>query len=80
MEKLALLIRLEAKPRKEDEVADFIKGALPLAQGEEQFNNWSAIFHFKNMMAFYTINCFTFKIEDMPIDYQIIIARSLTIR
>lgn len=43
MEKLALLIRLGAKPRKEDEVADFIKGALPLAQGEEQTINWYAL-------------------------------------
>jgi hypothetical protein len=34
MEKLALLARLEAKPGKEQEVAEFIKGALSLAQQE----------------------------------------------
>ncbi|MDB5112428.1 MAG: hypothetical protein JWR67_3542, partial [Mucilaginibacter sp.] len=34
MVKLALLARLEAKPGKEEEVAAFLKGALPLAQQE----------------------------------------------
>ncbi|MET4140954.1 antibiotic biosynthesis monooxygenase [Pedobacter sp. UYP1] len=43
MEKLALLVRLEAKPGKEQEVADFIKGALPLAQEEEQTVSWYAL-------------------------------------
>ncbi|MGY0034623.1 putative quinol monooxygenase [Pedobacter sp. NJ-S-72] len=43
MEKFALLVRLEAKPGKEEEVADFIKGALPLAQGESQTISWYAL-------------------------------------
>jgi len=43
MEKLALLARLEAKPGKEQEVADFLKSALPLAQGEEGTIRWYAL-------------------------------------
>jgi quinol monooxygenase YgiN len=43
MEKLALLARLEAKPGKEQEVADFIKSALPLAQQETQTIRWYAL-------------------------------------
>lgn len=43
MVKFALLVRLEAKPGKEQEVADFIKGALPLAQQETQTINWYAL-------------------------------------
>ena len=42
MEKLALLARLEAKPGKEQEVADFLKNALPLAQGENGTVKWYA--------------------------------------
>ena len=34
MEKLALLARVEAKPGKEQQVADFLKSALPLAEAE----------------------------------------------
>ena len=34
MEKFALLARVEAKPSKEQVVADFLKSALPLAQAE----------------------------------------------
>ena len=34
MENLAILARLEAKPEKEQEVAAFIKSALPLAEQE----------------------------------------------
>lgn len=40
---LALLARLEAKPGKEDEVAEFLEGALPLARQEEQTNTWFAL-------------------------------------
>ena len=43
MEKFSLLVRLEAKPGKEQQVADFIKGALPLAQQEEQTIRWYAL-------------------------------------
>src|ERR1700749_1703909 len=43
MEKLALLARLEAKPGKEQEVADFIKRALPLAQAETATVRWYAL-------------------------------------
>lgn len=42
MEKLALLARLEAKPGKEQEVAEFLKNALPLAQGEQSTVKWYA--------------------------------------
>jgi len=43
MVKLALLARLEAKPGKEQEVADFIKSALPLAEQEEGTVSWYAL-------------------------------------
>ena len=43
MEKFALLARLEAKPGKEQEVADFIKSALPLAQAETETVHWYAL-------------------------------------
>jgi len=43
MVKFALLARLEAKPGKEQEVADFIKSALPLAQQELETVNWYAL-------------------------------------
>jgi len=43
MVKLALLARLEAKPGKEQEVADFIKSALPLAQQEPDTVSWYAL-------------------------------------
>ncbi|NIJ52878.1 putative quinol monooxygenase [Dyadobacter arcticus] len=43
MVKLAILARLEAKPGKEQEVADFIAGALPLAMEEEGTINWFAL-------------------------------------
>lgn len=38
-----LLVRLEAKPGKEDEVAEFLKGALPIVQGETATLAWFAI-------------------------------------
>jgi quinol monooxygenase YgiN len=43
MVKLALLARLEAKPGKEQEVADFIKSALPLAELENETISWYAL-------------------------------------
>ncbi|MFA6245370.1 MAG: antibiotic biosynthesis monooxygenase [Mucilaginibacter sp.] len=43
MVKLALLVRLEAKPGKEQEVADFIKSALPLAEQEPATVSWYAL-------------------------------------
>lgn len=43
MEKLALLARLEAKPGKEKEVAEFLKSALPLAEAEPGTIRWYAL-------------------------------------
>ena len=43
MEKFALLARVEAKPGKENEVLEFLKSALPLAQGETQTVRWYAL-------------------------------------
>ena len=43
MVKYALLARLEAKPGKEQEVAEFIKSALPLAQQETETISWYAL-------------------------------------
>jgi quinol monooxygenase YgiN len=43
MVKFALVARLEAKPGKEQEVADFIRSALPLAQQEAQTISWYAL-------------------------------------
>ena len=40
MEKFALLARVEAKPGKEQEVAAFLKSALPLAQTEPDTVRW----------------------------------------
>ena len=40
---VGVLARLEAKPGKEEEVADFLAGALPLAQQEEATTAWFAI-------------------------------------
>ena len=40
---VGVLARLEAKPGKEEEVASFLAGALPLAQQEEATTAWFAI-------------------------------------
>jgi quinol monooxygenase YgiN len=40
---VALLARLEARPGKEDEVADLLKGALPLANAEPATTVWFAL-------------------------------------
>ena len=43
MVKTALFVRLEAKPGKEQEVADFLKSGLPLALQEPATVSWFAI-------------------------------------
>ncbi len=43
MTQVGLLVRLVAKPGKEQQVADFIQGALPLAQQEPDTTTWYAI-------------------------------------
>ena len=43
MEKFGLLARLEAKPGKENEVLQFLKSALPLAEEEAGTVRWYAI-------------------------------------
>jgi len=40
---VALLARLEAKPGKEDEVAELLKSALPLANAEPATTVWFAL-------------------------------------
>jgi quinol monooxygenase YgiN len=42
MVKVALLARIVAKPGKEEEVASFLTGALPLAQAEPTTVTWFA--------------------------------------
>ena len=43
MEKFALLARVEAKPGKENEVLEFLKSALPLAEAEPATVRWYAL-------------------------------------
>jgi quinol monooxygenase YgiN len=43
MKKLGLLVRLEAKPGKEQELEDFLKSGLELAQQEPGTINWFAL-------------------------------------
>jgi quinol monooxygenase YgiN len=43
MTKLALYVQLEAKPGKEQQVADFLTSALPLVQAEPGTTAWFAI-------------------------------------
>ncbi|MHA4846696.1 putative quinol monooxygenase [Flavitalea antarctica] len=43
MEKFGILARVEAKPGKETEVLEFLKSALPLAQGEPGTLRWYAL-------------------------------------
>ncbi len=42
MEKLAILVHLEARPGKEQAVEDFLRSALPLAQAEAGTIGWYA--------------------------------------
>lgn len=39
----ALLVRLEAKPGKEDDVAEFLRSALPLVEQEPDTSPWFAV-------------------------------------
>ncbi len=43
VDKLALLVTLQAKPGKEKEVAEFLKSALPLVEAEPETNAWFAL-------------------------------------
>lgn len=43
MEKFALLARVEAKADKENEVLEFLKSALPLAEAEPDTVRWYAL-------------------------------------
>ncbi len=43
MAKLAILARMEAQPGKEDEVAAFLEGALPLVEAEPGTITWYAV-------------------------------------
>jgi quinol monooxygenase YgiN len=43
MVNVALLVRLEAKPGKEQEVATLLSGALPLAEQEPATTTWFAL-------------------------------------
>ena len=43
MDKLAILVQLEAKPGKEREVEQFLKSALPLVQAETGTSTWYAL-------------------------------------
>ena len=43
MEKFALLARVEAKAGKEQDVENFLKSALPLAQAEPNTKRWYAL-------------------------------------
>lgn len=40
---VGLLVRLEAKPGREGELAEFLSGALPLANAEAQTRVWFAV-------------------------------------
>jgi quinol monooxygenase YgiN len=43
MTKVGLLVRLEAKTGKEEQVAEFLRGALPLVENEPATTAWFAI-------------------------------------
>jgi quinol monooxygenase YgiN len=43
MDTVGLLVTLEAKPGREDELATFLTGALPLVQQEPETTAWFAI-------------------------------------
>ena len=43
MDTVGLLVTLEAKPGREDELATFLTGALPLVQEEPETTAWFAI-------------------------------------
>lgn len=60
MEKFALLARVEAKPGKEQIVADFLKSALPLAQAESYTVRWYGLKINENTFGIFD----TFETED----------------
>ena len=43
MEKVALWVRMEAKPGKEEDVATFLRGGLAMVQAEPATSTWFAI-------------------------------------
>lgn len=43
MDTVALLVRLEAKPGKETEVAEFLRGAQSIVEGEPATTSWFAV-------------------------------------
>jgi quinol monooxygenase YgiN len=43
MDKLAVLVQLEARPGKEHEVEEFLESALPMAQAEAGTTTWYAL-------------------------------------
>ncbi len=43
MVKVALFVRLEAKPGKEEQVAEFLRGGLSIVQGEPATTAWFGI-------------------------------------
>jgi quinol monooxygenase YgiN len=43
MTRVALLVRLEAKPGKEEDVADFLRGGLAIVENEPATTAWFAI-------------------------------------
>ncbi len=43
MDKLAIWAQMEAKPGKEEELEEFLKSALPLAQAEAGTTTWYAL-------------------------------------
>jgi quinol monooxygenase YgiN len=42
-DKVALLVRIEAKPGKENEVSNFLRNGLPIVQAEQGTTNWFAM-------------------------------------
>ena len=60
MEKFALLARVEAKRGKEQEVENFLKGALPLAQAEPGTVRWYCLKINENTFGIFD----TFETED----------------
>ena len=60
MEKFALLARVEAKPGKEEVVAEFLKNALALAQAEPDTVRWYGLKINENTFGIFD----TFETED----------------
>ena len=60
MEKFALLARVEAKPGKEAQVSEFLKSALPMAQGEIETIRWYGLQINENTFGIFD----TFETED----------------